>query len=365
MKVLQFIETGGPGGAEQVVLKLSKELIKRGDDVLVCTLREGWLTKELDRLKIRRIRLNSSRATDVNLIFQIAALCKREKVDVIHSHLMDSNFYCALSTLISRTRLICTEHGDIHHSQKKKLVGFKTKVISFLADKITAVSTFTKDELVRFGMKQKKIVVVRNPIELKPKSTLATHLKLQDISKKLHDRDYWNWVHVGNLRPVKDQATLLRGFAEALKISAVKQRLIIIGDGDLKNTLVELSHSLEIFEDVIFLGFRDDVADILPLCDGFILTSQSEAMPISILEAMRARLVVISSNVGGIPEIIKDHETGFVFKSQDYLGLAAKMALIAGDKKTANLICDAAEKEVLQECETSNITNIFKQLYQK
>ncbi len=363
MKILQFIETGGPGGAEQVVLKLSTELIKQGDEVLVCTLREGWLTDELDRAGIRRTKIESNSGADLKLIFQIAEICRREKIDVIHSHLMDSNFYCALSRLISRTRLICTEHGDIHHSQKKKFVSLKTKVTSLLASKVTAVSQFTKNELVKFGMNSSKVSVVRNPIEINRDSTDSSSIALSDVSEDLISEETWVWVHVGNLRPVKDQSTLIKGFAESLKLSTTPQKLIIVGDGELKEELVELTKSLNINDNVIFLGFRNDVKDILQLCNGFILTSKSEAMPISILEAMRANLVIISSNVGGIPEIIKDNETGFIFESQDHKDLAKKIAAIAGNYAAAKKITDQAKNNVLINCETSNITKIFKKLY--
>lgn len=362
MNILQFIETGGPGGAEQVVAKLSTQLVSLGDKVTVGTLREGWLTQEIDKLNIPRNKFNSTGTFDVALIWQIISFCRKNKIEVIHSHLLDSNFYCSIAAKLIGIHCICTEHGDIHHSQKKRFLKLKTKITSIFATKITAVSEYTKNALVLAGANPKKIVVLRNPIEnIKAESpeliTTRTHL-----SNNLNEQD-WVWVHVGNLRPVKDQKTLISGFAEATKLSPYPQKLIIVGDGGLKQELQDLAQKLKIENLVIFLGFRKDVSKILALCNGFILSSLSEAMPMSILEAMRANLLVISSNVGGIPEIIQDSKTGFLFTSGNAIELGNKMANILNNKEQVNFICKNAEEIILKDCEISRVTERFKMIY--
>jgi glycosyltransferase involved in cell wall biosynthesis len=143
----------------------------------------------------------------------------------------------------------------------------------------------------------------------------------------IHDasRDTWIWIHIANLRKVKDQTTLLEGFAKSSTRKDVPQKLLIVGDGSLRNELEEKASSLGISNEVLFLGFRNDIHELLSLSDGFILTSISEALPISILEAARAKLVILSSAVGGIPEIIADSETGYLFPPSSPHSLAEKI----------------------------------------
>ena len=360
MKILQFIETGGPGGAEKVVSLLSNELKDQGHEVIVATLREGWLTQEIDRLNISRTKFDSKSSFDFGLIFKIVELCRREKIEVIHSHLLDSNFYCSLASLISGIPLIATEHGDIHHLSKKKFAKLKVRTISILARHFTAVSNYTRTAIIASGGSSKKVKLVRNPIILSNASE-----ELTALDPKIKDGD-WIWAHVANFRPVKDQRTLLEGFSKALKSSTKGQKLLLMGDGQLKGELIEICQDLEITDDVIFLGFRKDVENILAACDGFILSSLSEAMPISLLEAMYSKLVVVCTKVGGIPEIVEDQVNGYLFepKNSDYLAKIL-VKILSQEKSLNTTITENAKEKVSKEFNIKKITSEFLDLYKK
>lgn len=359
MNVLQFIETGGPGGAEKVVITLSKQLIKEGHNVWVATLREGWLTEELDKLNISRVKFNSKGSLDINLIKEIIYFCKLNKIEVIHSHLLDSNLYASISGYFANINTVCTEHGDIHHLHKKRFSNLKVKLISFFAKHITAVSEFSANALIKAGVTKNKISVVRNPIE---QVAIAPTITKKRISNNIDDND-WLWVHVGNLRPVKDQETLLRAFAEVIKSSTQSQKLLVIGGGELEEKLKNLSKELNIDNQVIFLGFRDDVKDILPLCDSFILSSISEAMPISVLEAVNSNLIVICSNVGGISEIIKNEDTGFLFNVGDYKTLSKIMTNVINNQSNFEKMRFEAKKNLDHICKTEVIYKKLLEIY--
>ena len=121
-KILLFIESGGPGGAERVVLELAKGLIKAGNQVEIAGFRTGWFTERLKELKIKHTKLDNS-VNKISLILNLKKLFKN--YDVVHSHLLDSNFYCSIAAKLVGVKHIATEHGDVHHSNKKKLLKLK------------------------------------------------------------------------------------------------------------------------------------------------------------------------------------------------------------------------------------------------
>ena len=126
---------------------------------------------------------------------------------------------------------------------------------------------------------------------------------------------------VGRLAEVKNQALLLRAFKQVL-LARPDAYLLIVGDGPLREQLVAQSRDLGIDSRVRFAGFKPECGPYLRAMDVFCLTSLSEGMPLVILEAWAAGALVIASNVGGVPELVRHECTGFLFSSGDCCGLA-------------------------------------------
>ena len=326
LKVLQFIETGGPGGAERVVSEIAAGLKARNIETAVLTLRTGWLTETLDSMGIKRFHIASEKKLDWRLPFRIARLIREEQFTVLHSHLLDSNFYGGIAARIARVPHLATEHGDVHHIKAKHLMRVKLKILAMLDSHFSAVSQYTADYIRKFGVKKPQICTIGNPVSLPrprdPRERIETRASFgitEDAAT------HWLWLHVANLRLVKDQGTLIRGFAEAVKRSRHRQTLVIAGDGPERAKLERLANDLDIANSVRFLGFQQDIPRLLYAADGFVLTSRSEAMPMALLEAALAGLVLVSSEVGGIPEIIHRDESGFLFPAGDASALARRM----------------------------------------
>ena len=277
-KILFLVESGGPGGAERVVLSLAKSYQQSGVSVAVLTFRSGWFTEQLDKENIPRHHIVSHFPFDVTLPFRIARLIRQENIQVLHSHLLDSNFYGGLAARIAGVRHLATEHGDVHHPQSTKMMGFKLRILRALGTKFTAVSRYTAKALASFGVESSAISVVGNPI--------PTHAASSDGSSRALirgelgiDESCWVWIHVANLRPVKDQRTLLEGFKLSCALDP-KQHLLIVGDGPERAALEAQADS---DSRISFLGHRDDVPSLLTASDGFILSSRSEALPMALL----------------------------------------------------------------------------------
>ena len=353
-KILFFVESGGPGGAERVVLSLAQGLLKEGISVAVATLRVGWFTEQLTKREIPHILVNSNRKYDIGLILKLRKIIREGNYNVLHSHLLDSNCYAALACFGTKTRHVATEHGDVHHTKKKKLLKLKLKLLAFLGDKITAVSNYTAEAMISRGVPKSKIAVVGNPI-------LLSAIDKDDVVAK-QPQENWSWIHVANLRPVKDQETLIRGFAKSLKHSSTQQTLTIVGEGSLREQLEMLVHELEVTQYVSFLGHRDDIATLLKQADGFILSSRSEAMPMALLEAMHCGLVTLGSRVGGIPELLENNR-GYLFNSGDANSLAECIVEVLRDQPHAYERALIAKKFVHEYYSLKSVIELYSKLY--
>jgi glycosyltransferase involved in cell wall biosynthesis len=319
-KILLFNESAGPGGAERVVFNLAQGFKQQGADVGVATLRTGWLTEHLEENGITHHLLRSRSKFDFLLPWKISRLIKKEKYSIIHSHLLDSNFYAAIGSTLAGVPHLATEHGDVHHSTPRKRLGIKLKTLSFFGSTVSAVSEYTADKLAEHGIPRENIRVIGNPVTLE---FWHDEQARQDVrgDLQLGPRDFL-WINVANLRPVKDHSTLLKGFALACEGNSKRQKLALVGDGELREELEKQAQELGIAGKVHFAGHREDVWRWLAAADGFILSSKSEALPMSLLEAASKGLIIISSDVGGVGELIRNNETGFLFRSGDHVKLS-------------------------------------------
>ncbi len=339
INILYLIETIGPGGAEKMLIDLTSNINKKFFHPIVCLTKKGWLSEKLKYQNTETIIIESKKRFDFIWSIKIAQFIKRRKIDLLHTHLLDSNFYGAIASLLAKCPQVCTEHGDAHHSIYKKDISIWTKYffIALIAHKIIAVSKFTANKLKKMIYFKDKISVIYNGID-----TSIFELNNKEdrilIRKSLGIPDNAIIVIcVANLYPAKGHETLLKA------ISLIYDKLpnlhvILAGKGQLKDTIEKQANILRIQNRIHILGLRNDVPDLLKASDIFVLPSFSEAMPLSLLEAISSGLPVIATNVGGIPEIIEHKKSGFIIPPGDYKLLAMKILELA--------ICDKERKDM-------------------
>ncbi|MCP5111872.1 MAG: glycosyltransferase, partial [bacterium] len=254
-------------------------------------------------------------------------------------------------------------HGDVHHIARKRFAGTKLKILELLGSRFTAVSRFSADRLAELGIDAGRITALPNPIPPPQRC---------DEEKRAHCRaslgvtsewnQHWLWIHVANIRPVKDQETLIRGFARAKEIASHKQSLCIVGDGDGRPALEKLADQFGLGDSIRWLGFRDDVPLWLTASDGFLLSSRSEAMPMSLLEGMAARLYPISTDVGGVAEVIGDDE-GRLVPPGDHDALGRAMAAAVDCAEVSRESARRSAARVRNDYSVEALTAKYKEIY--
>ena len=173
--------------------------------------------------------------------------------------------------------------------------------------------------------------------------------------------------YIGNIarfHPVKDQAMLLHAFARVVTARADVD-LLLVGDGPLRGTLMELARSLGLDSRVHFLGVRSDVPDILRALDVFALTSLSEAASLTLLEAMAAGVPVVVTAVGGNPELVRHGIDGLHVPRGDAGATALALLQILGDPGVASVMGNSARQRVVEHYQLDATIAAYIQLYKK
>lgn len=361
-KILYLIESDDPGGAENVVLSLV-EYFKHKYPIVIGCLKTGWIYDQLVAKGYNpKVIPTKNGPVDLKLLYHLIQLIKTERVGLIHSHLFDTNFYSSIAAKITGISHLCTEHGDIHHpskTSKKNLI--KAKILSICSHKIIFVSKYTKAAFCKISnISEAKSAIIYNGVKL------STFRKSIDVKRKKTElgiaRQDLVVGNIGSLYPVKGQIYLIKAAKIVLqKIPNVK--FIIVGAGQLENRLKEEAKNLNIADRVLLLGFREDTHELLKVMDIFVLPSLSEAMPLSLIEAMACSLPSIASNVGGIAEVIDDGLTGFIVPPADPGTLADRITYLLKNSQSASKIGNRALQKVKANFDLQTMINNYSKIY--
>ncbi len=329
LRIAFLIDTAGNGGAEQVVCSLAQQLNHQGHTVKLFTTRAGWLTEKFTTLAIPFQVVSSRAGTDPFLSVRLSLAIAAFAPNLVHSHLLDGNFYGALSAWTLNLPHLATEHGDVHHFTRRRFLLTKIKLIRLTGARFSAVSQFTSGALEELGIPANLIRIIYNPVAVdssplrtdRPELLEALGIKPTENSSQPYP---WIWLHAANLRPVKNQRFLIEAFARSLHSSGKPQHLLIAGHGPELVALEKLAIRLDVASYITFLGHRSDVQSLLRIADGFLFSSDIEATPLAIIEAAAVGLPIVTTDVGGINEILGDNYPGLV-KKGDLDSYATKM----------------------------------------
>lgn len=364
IKILHLMQTSGPGGAENVLLTLVRNLSRPFLSIAVGLLREGWLSRRLRALGFPVVVFPASDGPlDFSLIRHIVNFVRANRIDLIHSHLLDLNFYSCIGARLARVRHVATEHGDVHHFSKKmdaKAI-FKARVISKFSNRLVFVSKFTKRQFLKFAfIPESKSCVVYNGIDL---DTFKVRQNINDKKEELRiDPRHYVIGNVANLYPVKGQTYLLRALH---KVREYDSNFIAVfaGRGPLQSQLQREANMLGLRDHVRFLGFREDTVQLLTALDLFVLPSLSEGMPVALVEAMASGIPTVASDVGGIPEIIEDGKTGFLVPTANADLLAEKILDLMHDKTLSRQFALNAYEKVKACFTVQSMVNRYQEIY--
>jgi len=324
MKLSFFLMDLGGGGAERVMLNLAQGLIRHNIEVdLVLAQSVGAYINQIPD-GVRLVCLNASRLA--SSLPPLVKYLRQHQPEVLISALEDTNFIALTAIKLSATETlsIVTVHNNLskesknHLQLKRRLTPFLVRFFYPSADAIVGVSDGVVRDLVRIGIPKDKTHRIYNPIVTEE---LLNKAKKSIAHPWFETKDIPVVVGAGRLTKQKDYPTLLRAIAKVREDTPV--RLIVLGEGDERASLEQLAKSLNLSNDVDFLGFVDNPYAYMKRADLLVLTSAWEGFGNVLVESMAVGTPVISTNCESGPrEILNDGEYGRLVSVGDFEDLA-------------------------------------------
>jgi N-acetyl-alpha-D-glucosaminyl L-malate synthase BshA len=358
------------GGSGIVGSELGKELAERGHTVhFIASALPTRLTELNERVRFHEVEMMSyplfeHQPYDLALATKMAAVADNEKLDLLHVHYAIPH---SISGILARESIkdhrrlpvITTLHGtDITLVGADRSYLPITKYALEQSDGVTAISNYLKQATIEhFGFD--RIEVIPNfvcPEEYKPKIDCdLRELLTPDGSPVL--------VHVSNFRPVKRPVDCIEIFARVLK--KTKARLVMVGDGSERTNCIHRARCLGIADECLFVGKQPNIVDYLCASDVLLLPSEQESFGLAALEAMACELPVIASNVGGLPEVVTDGETGFLSPVGDVDKMADDVVRLVDDRKFRRQMGRAARASAIERYSTHKVIPQYIEFYER
>ena len=321
------------GGVPDHVMTLIDGFSDQIDVTLICDSIHEDHKAEADRLGVTVIIMPMKRliggASDLASFRMLRNLMRKGSFDILHTHMSKAALLGALVGLTNRNVIVVnTGHnfGYIAMPQiwKKAIFWAYDRFISSFAHDATVAVSQTVADMALSGhlIPRKRLHVIQNGVRLSRFE--AANPPPEGLKAELLGPSYSDGpliLCVARLVWFKGLHTLVSALP-AIASAHPDARVLVVGDGELREELVRQARDMGVENTIVFVGERNDVPDLLRIADLFVLPSVSEGMPISILEAMANRLPVVATNVGGIPELVRDGETGELVPSGDPHSLA-------------------------------------------
>lgn len=358
------------GGSGIVGSELGRELAKRGHTVhFICSALPTRLTELSENILFHEVEpthypLFEYPPYDLALAVKMSEVATEVKLDLLHVHYAIPHSISAflareLNSDLKYLPIVTTLHGtDITLVGADRSYLPITRFGILKSDGVTAVSSYLQQETCQvFDIGCDKISIIPNFID----PGYYFRRQNEQLRSKLAPNGEKLVVHVSNFRPVKRITDCVRIFA-AIQ-NKVKARLIMVGDGPEKAQGEWLARQMGVSKNVCFVGKQPGIVDYLSVADLLLLTSETESFGLSALEAMACEVPVIASNVGGLPEVIADGESGYLAEVGDIEGMAKYAIKILSSDNLQRKMGQFARQIAIEKFSTEKIMPLYLDYY--
>jgi glycosyltransferase involved in cell wall biosynthesis len=358
-RILFLVTLAETGGAQTYVASLLAPLADRFEIAVAAhgdgPLRDAARAAGVRFVPLRQVRRPLSVWRDVLGLLELLALVRHEQPHIVHVNSAKAGALGRIAAWLGRVPIrIYTVHGWAFRAHGGAASTVYRWAERFLRP-LTTVTVCVAESERRAGLAartcdERTTVVIRNGVD--PGGFEAGE----------HHSGRPRLVTVGRLQAPKDAVTLIRALAALRGHSA---EAVLVGDGPDRPTVEEEVRRFGLESTVELLGERDDVPELLRRADVFVLSSNSEGLPLSILEAMAARLPVVASNVGGVPEVVVDGDTGLLVPPGDPQSLAAAIERLLEDPVLCRRLGEAGRIRVAEHFDLAAVHQAHLDLYRR
>jgi glycosyltransferase involved in cell wall biosynthesis len=364
--ILHLISSSGLLGAERVLLELAEHSKRAGLKVTIGVF-ENSRNPNLEvanEAKERGFQVQifpCNGRYDKKTIRMIKDYMDKAGINVIHSHNYKSNFYAWRALSNNNIRWVVTKHGR-RSGPKLLLYNLLDGFIVRHADRIIAVSGEIVRKMRLARIDTKKICLIENGVNL---DRFVGNISSSSIRESLGIKKGKIVIGtVGSLTKEKGHIYLLRAIPKVIE-SFPEMVFVFVGDGKESSNLERMVFKLGIIDKVIFAGMRRDIPEILSILDVFVLPSLNEGLPIALLEAQAARVPVVATRVGAIPDVVKDRVTGILIPPEDPEAIAKSIVRVLSDRKGAHNMAQKGFERVRDNFSSEKMASKYIMIYKE
>jgi len=358
------------GGSGVVATELGKALAKRGHQIhFISYALPLRLDSFVENIVFHEVETSSYPLFEfplysLALASKMVEVARYEDLDLLHVHYAiphASSAYLAKQMLKGKKdlKIITTLHGtDI------TLVGLEPSFLPLVkfsikeSDGVTAVSRFLKEKTLTNYNIEKDIEVIPNFID----TNIYKPISNSEFKKYIAPNGEKILMHTSNFRPVKRVPDTIKIFEQVFK--EIPSKLVLVGDGPERSDCEKLCREINLCDHVKFLGKQDGLVDILNAADVFLIPSQSESFGLAALEAMACGVPVVSSSVGGLPELVKHNDSGFIAEIGDIDRMSKYVIDLLTNSRKYEIFSNNARRRAIELFGIDKIVPYYENYYQ-
>jgi glycosyltransferase involved in cell wall biosynthesis len=363
IRVLHIVPTLNPGGAERVAVHIVTRLNPKRYETAVVSLgrrEECDLDCLLREAGVEVRYLGKPPGFDYRMYYRLHRALRDYRPDVIHTHIQVLRYALPSMLLLKSASLLHTIHNLAERDAEPRArfihrYAFNHGVVPVAVGEEVAVSV---ERLYRIP----RCRVIPNGIPTDHYASPRTARKEWRAREGFKDDDVL-FVCVARFAPQKNHSLLLKAFAQG-PASNPNAHLVLVGDGELQGSLEGQVKVLGLSRQAHFLGLRTDIPDVLGAMDVFVLSSDYEGNPLSVMEAMAAGLPIVSTAAGGVPDLFENGKEGFLVQPGDVQGLSKVMTSLSVYGEAGKVLGRAAARRAREKFDVSKMVQAYAELYE-
>lgn len=362
MKVLYLLNYAGKAGTERYVQTLVEYLNGKRIEAYFAYNEGGLLVERMQELGVPVFRLEMCSRFDFRAARELAALCKKLGIDLIHCHYLRENYIAMLSKRYNPgVRVVYTSHFILANGWFTRL---SNRWLSPKQDRVIAVCTKGREQLIRNGLNPDKIQVIFNAVDPELWSAPVRSTLREEFGI---GRDEFVMLCASRFAHDKGHSYLIKSVKLLTEMTDRPFRMVLAGDGPLLPDVRAEAEALGLTESgrVVFAGFREDIRNLYAGSDLYINSSQHEALSFLIIEAMAAGLPVIATDMGGNRDIVNEEAgCGLLVEYDNPGSMADAMKRMIEDPELLARCREGAKRTVLEKFDIRKMSEITFGTYQ-
>ena len=364
IKVVQIVPLLSPGGAERVAVHIARGLNRRRYETMVISF-SGRVGCDLDHMledaDIKARYLGKHPGFDYRVYSRLDSVLKEYEPDVIHTHLHVLRYALPSMLLMKRVAMVHTVHNLAEREIEPRARLIQRFALTHGVKPIAVAEEVAASMESLYGIQRCRVISNCIPTDLY--ANPQTSRKDWRAKEGFKDTDLL-FVCVARFAPQKNHALLLKSFAHG-PATDPRAHLVLVGEGELRANLEEQAKKLNVAGKVHFLGLRSDIPDVLGAMDAFVLSSDYEGNPLSVLEAMASGLPIVSTAVGGVPKLFEAGSEGFLVAPGDVQGFAKSMKSLLKYQAAREFMGAAAASRARKNYDVANMVRAYEDVYEE